>query len=376
MRATFVFLLTVFLSVLLCLNASALPEEYRDFADAIPDDVAELLPDGFFSDDATEISNALGESLSPGYILGVVFDLLSGGMGDAFKLFALLTGLAVLSSLLNSFADTVSGGNLKAAVSYGTAVCTATAAVSLQLPRIIAAGEFFKRICIVMNSMIPVMTALYLSGGNTAGAAVASSSLLIQINLIELCATAVALPAVCACMALTLADTLRTGEGSLSGIVGSIKHTLAFIFGLCSTLLMASLSAQNILAAAGDNAGARAVKFVAGNMIPVVGSTVGESLRTLATSVKLLRSTVGVAGIVTVALLLLPFIIGLFLTRFALSSAASVGEIIGCKSIVKLYRELASLYGYIIAAAAMASLLCVLSLTLFALGSTAIGGLS
>lgn len=376
MRATFVFLLTVFLSVLLCLNASALPEEYRDFADAIPDDVAELLPDGFFSDDATEISNALGESLSPGYILGVVFDLLSGGMGDAFKLFALLTGLAVLSSLLNSFADTVSGGNLKAAVSYGTAVCTATAAVSLQLPRIIAAGEFFKRICIVMNSMIPVMTALYLSGGNTAGAAVASSSLLIQINLIELCATAVALPAVCACMALTLADTLRTGEGSLSGIVGSIKHTLAFIFGLCSTLLMASLSAQNILAAAGDNAGARAVKFVAGNMIPVVGSTVGESLRTLATSVKLLRSTVGVAGIVTVALLLLPFIIGLFLTRFALNSAAAVGEIIGCKSIVKLYRELASLYGYIIAAAAMASLLCVLSLTLFALGSTAIGGLS
>lgn len=376
MRATFVFLLTVFLTVLFCLNASALPEEYRDFADAIPDDVAELLPDGFFSDDATEISNALGESLSPGYILGVVFDLLSGGMGDAFKLFALLTGLAVLSSLLNSFADTVSGGNLKAAVSYGSAVCTATAAVSLQLPRIIAAGEFFKRICIVMNSMIPVMTALYLSGGNTAGAAVASSSLLIQINLIELCATAVALPAVCACMALTLADTLRTGEGSLSGIVGSIKHTLAFIFGLCSTLLMASLSAQNILAAAGDNAGARAVKFVAGNMIPVVGSTVGESLRTLATSVKLLRSTVGVAGIVTVALLLLPFIIGLFLTRFALNSAASVGEIIGCKSIVKLYRELASLYGYIIAAAAMASLLCVLSLTLFALGSTAIGGLS
>ena len=369
-------LLTAFLSLLFCLNASALPEEYSDFADAIPDDVAELLPDGFFSDDATEISNALGESLSPGSLLGVVFDLLSGGMGDAFKLFALLTGLAVLSSLLNSFADTVSGGNLKAAVSYGTAVCTATAAVSLQLPRIIAAGEFFKRICIVMNSMIPVMTALYLSGGNTAGAAVASSSLLIQINLIELCATAVVLPAVCACMALTLADTLRTGEGSLSGIVGSIKHTLAFIFGLCSTLLMASLSAQNILAAAGDNAGARAVKFVAGNMIPVVGSTVGESLRTLATSVKLLRSTVGVAGIVTVALLLLPFIIGLFLTRFALSSAAAVGEMIGCKSIVKLYRELASLYGYIIAAAAMASLLCVLSLTLFALGSTAIGGLS
>ncbi len=375
MRSIFVFVLTVALSVSITLTASALPEEYSDFADSVPEDVAELLPDGFFSDDVSEITDALGATLAPDSILGIVFDLLSGGMGDSFKLFALLTGLAVLSSLLNSFSDTVSGSNLRSAVSYGSAVCTATAAVSLQLPRIIAAGDFFQRICIVMNSLIPVMTALYLSGGNTAGAAVASSSLLIQINLIELCATAVVLPAVSACMALTLADTLRTGEGSLSGIVGSIKHTLTFIFGLCSTLLMASLSAQNILAAAGDNAGARAVKFVAGNMIPVVGSTVGESLRTLATSVKLLRSTVGIAGIVTVALLLLPFIIGLFLTRFALNSAAAVGEILGCKSIVKLYRELASLYGFIIAAAAMASLLCVLSLTLFAVGATAIGGI-
>lgn len=375
MKSTFVFAVTIILLASITLTASALPDEYRDFADAIPEDVAELLPDGFFSDDVSDITDTLGETLNPKNILGTVFDLLSGGMGDAFKLFALLTGLAVLSSLLNSFSDTVSGSNFKSAVSYGSAVCTATAAVALQLPRIIAAGEFFQRICIVMNSMIPVMTALYLSGGNTAGAAVASSSLLIQINLIELCATAVVLPAVSACMALTLADTLRTGEGSLSGIVGSIKHTLTFIFGLCSTLLMASLSAQNILAAAGDNAGARAVKFVAGNMIPVVGSTVGETLRTLATSVKLLRSTVGVAGIIAVALLLLPFIIGLFLTRFALNSAAAVGEILGCKSIVKLYRELASLYGFIIAAAAMASLLCVLSLTLFAVGSTAIGGM-
>ncbi len=353
-----------------------LPEEYGDFADAIPEDVAEMLPDGFFADELSEISGSVNEAVSPGYILGVVRELLNGGVSDAFSLFCLLTGLAVLTSLLNIFADSVSGGSLKSAVTYGSAVCTATAAVSLQLPRIVAAGNFFQRICIVMNSMIPVMAALYLSGGNTAGAAVASSSLLLQINLIELCATAVVIPAVCACMALTLADTLFVGEGSLSGMVGSIKHTITFIFGLCGTLLMASLSAQNILAAAGDNAGARAVKFVAGNMIPVVGSTVGETLRTLAASVKLLRSTVGVAGMIAVALLLLPFLIELFLTRLALNCAAAIGEILGCKSIVKLYRELASLYGYIIAAAAMASLLCVLSLTLFAVGSTAIGGLA
>lgn len=373
----YVFALVLAIALFICpvsADADKLPAEYEDFANAIPSDVAELLPDDFFSSSVSDISDAVTEAVTPGYLLRIVRQLLSGGIGGAFSFFALLVGLAVLTLLLNIFTESVSGGTLKSAVAYGTSVCTVSAIVALQLPIIIAADEFFGRICIVMNSMIPVMTALYISGGNTAGAAVASSSLIIHINLIEIGATAIVIPSISVCMALMLADTMRKGAGSLYGIVGTIKKTVAFVFGLCSTLLMASLSAQNILATAGDNAGARAVKFVAGNMIPVVGSTVGETLRTIAVSVKLLRSTVGIAGLIVIALLLLPFLIELFLTRFSLNCAAAVAEILGCSNLVKLYRELGSLYGYIIAAAAMASLMCILSLTLFSIGSTAIGG--
>lgn len=353
-----------------------LPEEYRDFSDAIPEDVASLLPDGFFSENFFELSESVTEVSSPNYLLSLVWNLFCGGISGALSLFAILVGLLALTALLNAFTEGLAAGNLKTALMYGTGLCTAAAVVGLQLPRIIAASDFFGRVAILMNSLIPVMGVLYISGGNTMGAALTSSSLLLQINLIELGATALVIPSVCACMALTLADSLRTGESTLSGISASIKRTLSFVFGLCSTLLMASLSAQNVLSAASDSAGARAVKFVAGNMIPVVGSTVGETLRTLATSVKLLRSTVGIAGIIAVALLLLPMLVELFLTRFVLNSAAAIGELLGCRSAVKLYREIAALYGYIIASAAMASLLCIFSLTLFAVGSTAIGGLS
>lgn len=355
--------------------AAQLPEEYRDFYESIPYDVSEMLPEGIFSEDVGEVSDSLTDALSVKSLLGLVRDLLVGSVPDAFSLFCTLVCLMIVSVLMNALSETFAGFGMKQAVAYVSSLCSSVIVAAMQFPRITAAGGFFQRICIMMNSMIPVMTALYIAGGNTAAAAVSASSLLIQLNLIELCATSLVLPTVCACMALTLADSFRTGEGSLSGIVGSIKHTLTFIFGLCGTLLMASLTSQHVIAAAGDNAGARAVKFLAGNMIPVVGSTVGDTLRTLAASVKLLRSTVGIAGILTLALLLLPFLIELLLTRLALNSAAAFGEMLGCKNLVKLSRETASLYGYLIAAAAMASVLCVLSLTLFAVGSTAIGGL-
>lgn len=351
-----------------------LPEEYSDFSSAIPEDVASMLPEGFFSGNISELSDSLFDVTSPKYILGVILDLLSGGLGGAFSLFALLVGMLALASLLSSLTEGLISGELKGAVSYAISICISGAVVGLQIGRIGAVSNFFQRLVVLMNSLIPIMGALYLSGGNTLGAALASSSLLVQINLIELGVSSLVIPAVSACLALTLADSITAGESRLAGISGSIKRTLTFVFGLCSTLLMATLSAQNILASASDSAGTRAVKFLAGNMIPVVGSTVGDTLRTLAASVKLMRSTVGVAGIVALALSILPTVIELFLTRFAFNTAAAVGELLGCKGEVRLYREIASLYGYIIAAAVLSSLLCAFALTLFAIGQVAIGG--
>lgn len=374
MKRITIFLFVLFFFLLPISAEETLPEEYFGFSNSIPEDVASMLPEEFFSGNISELSESLFDVTSPKYILGVALDLLSGGLGGAFSLFALLVGMLALASLLSSFTEDLISGELKSAVNYAISICISGAVVGMQVSRIGAVSDFFKRLVVLMNSLIPIMGALYLSGGNTLGAALASSSLLVQINLIELGVSSLVIPAVSACLALTLADSLVSGESRLAGISGSIKRTLAFIFGLCSTLLMATLSAQNILASASDSAGARAVKFLAGNMIPVVGGTVGDTLRTLAASVKLMRSTVGVAGIVVLAFLLLPTIIELFLTRFVFNTAAAVGELLGCKSAVKLYREIASLYGYIIAAAVLSSLLCVFALTIFAIGQVAIGG--
>ncbi len=369
-----------FLTVAVCIFSlpvaaeDVMPEEYFEFSDSIPEDVASMLPESFFSGDLSELSESLVEVTSFGYILGVILDLLSGGLGGAFSLFALLVAMLALSALLSSITEGLVSGDLKTAVDYAISVCVSGSVVGVQISRFFAIGEFFERLCVLMNSLIPIMGALYVSGGNTLGAALAGSSLLLQINMIELGLSSILLPTVSACLAMALADAISAGEARLAGISASLKRSLAFVFGLGSTLLMATLSAQNILASASDSAGARAVKFLAGNMIPVVGSTVGDTLRTLAASVKLMRSYVGIAGIVTLALLLLPTLIELFLTRFAINTAAAIGELLGCRSAVKIYREIASLYGYVIAAAVMSSLLCVFALTLFAIGQVALGG--
>jgi hypothetical protein len=94
----------------------------------------------------------------------------------------------------------------------------------------------------------------------------------------------------------------------------------------------------------------------------------------VAVSAKLLRSTVGVAGIIIIAALVLPTLISLWLTRIALFASAAVGDMLGCGREVKLLRQVASIYGYMMGAAAMVALLFIFSLTVFAVTSSAAGG--
>jgi stage III sporulation protein AE len=220
------------------------------------------------------------------------------------------------------------------------------------------------------------MGVLYMAGGNAAAAATNNTTLVFWLNILELAVSAFVLPGVCASVALSLSDCLRNSEvGSLSGISSVIKRSVGYVLGMCCTLLTAALSAQSILSAAADSAKARVMRYVAGNVIPVVGSTVGEALRTVATSVKILRSTVGVSGIIVILLILLPTLVELLLCRLSLSTAAAVGEMVGVRDSVRFFREVASIYGYLIAAVALAAIMCCFALTVFALTSSQSGGL-
>ena len=171
--------------------------------------------------------------------------------------------------------------------------------------------------------------------------------------------------------ALAVAGAFLPGVRT-SGLSKFIGKSVGTILGLAAVLLGTALGAQSVLTASGDRLGFRTAKFVAGSMIPVVGSTVGDSLRTLAASVSMLRSTVGTAGIVVLVLLLLPTLVSLLLSRLAFLASAGVADMLGVGTAGQLYREMSSVYGLLTAAAALSALIFVFALTVFALTSAAV----
>ena len=110
----------------------------------------------------------------------------------------------------------------------------------------------------------------------------------------------------------------------------------------------------------------RTARFAAGSFLPVVGSSIGEALRTVAGSVQYLRGAVGVGGILIVFFAFLPTFLSVFLTRLTLQLGGALAGLLSCKREEKFLGELASVWGYFLAVIAALFVMMVFSLTLLA----------
>ena len=121
--------------------AVELPEEYRYFYESIPNDVSEMLPDGIFSDDAGEVAESLTDALSPRSLLGLVREMLVGGLPSAFSLFCALVCLMLISVLMNTLADSFAGAGLKMDIAWGIADISQCVLAFINIPVCIIIGS-------------------------------------------------------------------------------------------------------------------------------------------------------------------------------------------------------------------------------------------
>jgi hypothetical protein len=110
---------------------------------------------------------------------------------------------------------------------------------------------------------------------------------------------------------------------------------------------------------------ARTAKLVSSTVIPTVGGSVGETLRTVAASVQYLKSVVGIGGILLVLLLVLPTLLSLIAVRLVFLLAGGVAEMLGCEREARLLGELGSVFGCMLAVSAISGVMFILALTVF-----------
>ena len=347
--------------------------EYKEMLDSLPDYIVEILPEKLFSDNVEDIGEGAEEAISLDYVIVAIVEQIGLKLEDVLKMFALILGTLILSSMLGSIKSSFGSGGIVKAFSLLSACVVFLSAVGSQLGILQSVSEFFERLCLFVNTLIPLTCSLYAMGGNVATAVVNHSSLMIFMNIVEnLCAQSVMV--ICGiCLAFAAVNTVL-GDIDLGSLSGFCKKTFTQGLTFFMSIFAAVIGAQNLLAGRADNLSGRAAKFAVGNLIPTVGSALSGTLGTVSGSIEYIRASIGIVGIVAIILTVVPTLVTLILSKFAFELLEAAADILGCPTEKKIIKELSGINGFLLAVAAICSVCLIFLVALFAKCSAATGG--
>lgn len=293
--------------------------------------------------------------------------IISGALGDSGSALKNAAGISVqisaivlLVGMLRGFGDsgTVSAVELAAVLAIG--LCC--------MGRI---SGFFSRTAETVDSMSAFSGFLFsaLAAATAATGAVGTSTALYGVT-VALCGIlsrllqTVFLPAISCYMALALADH-AVGDGGLSMAADTVKQLVTLGLKLAVVAFTAYLSVTGVVSGSADLAAVKAAKLTISTAVPVVGSMIADASETLLVSAGLIRSSVGIFGLLGVlAVSIGPFIetgLGYLSMKCTAAVAAAAGE----KQLSGLISAMAGAIGLITALVGVSTLLIMISCVCF-----------
>ena len=271
-----------------------------------------------------------------------------------------ILGVVLLTSVLRSVGSGTSGQtvNLAGTLAVG-ALCV---------------GEisgFFAVTEKTVDSMTAFATFLYMAlGAATAATGAVSTATSLYGITVMVCGVAakavqgIFLPAVSCYVALMIADSAVEG-GGLKMAADTLKQLLVGALKLCIIGFTAYLSLSGVISGSADSTAVKTAKLTISTAVPVVGSLLADASETLLVSASMLRSGIGVFGLLAVlAVSLVPFLetgIRYLMLKLTAAAAAVAGE----KSLTTLIDAMAGAMGLLTAVTGVCTLMLMIGCVCF-----------
>lgn len=224
-------------------------------------------------------------------VLGKILSLFVGGIKENIPAIIKIMAISILSGLvLNLGADNDIG--TFSAVLIVSLLSLKTFSYCLDMMTQTVDSLFL----FMQSMMTPTALAVSVSGVASGGAA-ATIFVAMQV-FIHICKS-VLLPLICVITAFSVCDKLGSTP-YLQGINNLLKQTLKWGTGLMLTIYTVIIALRSQSAESFDSLAGKSLKYAVGSFVPVVGSTLADSLETVVASAKTVSGALGIAGIIGV----------------------------------------------------------------------------
>ncbi len=181
-------------------------------------------------------------------------------------------------------------------------------------------------------AFIPVFCVIVATSGNTVAAFSTNTLLLSLAQTLNYISKNIFVPLTNCFLSIGICAGLRS-ELNLKSLLAFMKKYITTGISVCAAAFVSVLSIKTAVAARADAIGLRSIRFAINSVVPVIGSAISEGLLSIQSYSSLIRSSVGVVGIIAVVLVFLPAIIEVVFWRFFLSLSSIISDVFGDKSV-------------------------------------------
>lgn len=321
----------------------------------LPPEVKEYLND--FSVDISDYNWV--NNLTANNVFSHIFSFLKGGFKTPFLTFSSVLAIILLSALLNEQGN----ASVNKTVMFATSLAIVGVISVPVFSSISAAVNAMKGCSVFIFSFVPVFAVIVAVGGRAATSASMSALLLGAANAVSFIANFAVVPLMSGYLGISIASSI-SDQFDNNTISAGIKKFSFWIMSFVSTVFLGILGLQTTVNASADNLTMRTAKFIIGSSVPVAGGVLSEALNTLTASMSLLKSSVGIYGVVICCLIFLPILLELLLWRFCIWLTIFVSSTFSVKKISGLLQSIDTVLSVLIGIILLTGAMFIISLTI------------
>lgn len=244
-------------------------------------------------------------------------------------------GVILLCALFNSMGTTFKSLTNERLFSAVSVICVSAVVIAPISTIILALADLIKDISAFLLSFIPIYVGIITSSGKPLTAAAYSTATVTAAEFISSISATTLVPLLSIYLAFCLVGSVSE-HIYIGAIAKSVKNVVVTVLSFALAIFTGILALKGVVATSADGLAMKGVKFAAGAFLPVVGTAVSEALETVNGCMGLIKSTVGVFGILVICAIFLPPLITNLLLQMSLSLSHGISECMDTQSISRL----------------------------------------
>lgn len=300
-------------------------------AEEVPPDILGFMEEKSLTADNPDAMTAI----SPKEVFLYMWESLKESVNYPIRALTGILAVILLSSVISGMGDAVANKPISKIYNV-ISVAAAAGIVSDPVSECIkTAAETLNSGGVFMLSFVPIFTGVAAASGSVTSSVSYGMAVVMAAEAAVRLAASYIMPLLSVCMALGIIEALNPGL-SLTGITKAVSKVSTFVIGFITVVFIGLLSAQSIVGASADTLGLKAAKFLASNLIPVIGGAVSDAYATVRSSLGLLRGGVGFFGIAVIFIMTVPAIIQTGVMCAAFFAGSAIADVFGVKPIKTL----------------------------------------